>query len=46
VEDPRVQQLVGMGFDRRDVITALELSNLDVDMALNLLLDEQRRTRQ
>jgi hypothetical protein len=42
-EDPRVQQLLAMGFDRRDVITALELSNLDVDMALNLLLDDQRR---
>lgn len=40
-----MQRLMDMGFDRREVITALELTNLDVDLALNLLLEDQQRRR-
>jgi len=32
-----------MGFSRQEAIGALELTNLDLDQALALLLDERRR---
>lgn len=42
-QDPHVAQLVAMGFDVQDAVAALELTNMDLNQAAAILLEERRR---
>lgn len=42
-QDPRIRQLLSMGFTVEEAIPALELTNMDVNEAITLLVDERRR---